>query len=101
MLRTGKADTHLTSVNIGWNELSVVTRKKQLHQRRQRCTFFHVKRHYGFNLKLASAMFWRWGFWFRMFGHGVRVLNRNQNPEVFSSKPELRVGPWSIKRLKP
>lgn len=46
---------------------------------------------------------WRWGFWVRVFGHGIRVINRNQRPPLFSTRQngELRFGRWGVKFLRP
>jgi len=45
------------------------------------------------------------GFWFRIFGYGVSVINREIYQPLFSVRngfvKEYRVGRWGIKILKP
>lgn len=41
-------------------------------------------------------------FWFRIFGYGVRVVDRTKQDAVYSSrKTEYRVGKYGVKILKP
>ncbi len=43
---------------------------------------------------------WRGGFWIRVFGYGIRVVDRKQHPPVFSERmglvKVLRIGRYSI-----
>lgn len=44
------------------------------------------------------------GFWFRIYGIGLNVQDRNKHPELFSERNGytkcLRIGKWSIRFLK-
>lgn len=43
-------------------------------------------------------------FWFRIFGYGLSIINRNKQPAPFSVRightKEWRIGKWGIKILK-
>lgn len=42
------------------------------------------------------------GFWFRVRGYGLCVINRDKQPTLFSKRgKELRTGKWGISILKP
>lgn len=55
------------------------------------------------------GMAWRWGFWFRVFGRGLGVVNHNQHPPLFSERYNgrygvrkrfyLHIGPWCLRPL--
>lgn len=41
-------------------------------------------------------------FWFRIFGYGIRVIDRTKQDAVYSSrKTEYRIGKYGVKILKP
>jgi hypothetical protein len=47
--------------------------------------------------------FYNGGFWFRVFGVGLSIVDRRKHPPLFSERtgrqPVLRIGWWSIKWL--
>lgn len=57
------------------------------------------------NLKYVQGEVYKGGFWFRVFGYGVRVQNRELHPALFSERTgrvkAARLGKWSVKVLKP
>lgn len=42
------------------------------------------------------------GFWFRIFGYGLRIKDTIKHPLLFSDRtsPKLRIGKWQIKLLR-
>jgi hypothetical protein len=54
--------------------------------------------------KAFSGRMERGAFWFRVFGYGIRAVNRNLHEPLRSERTGavkvLRLGPWSIKWLR-
>jgi hypothetical protein len=55
-------------------------------------------------MKIFCGARWDGGFWFRVFGYGIRVADRSKHPAVFGERDGyiwvLRIGKWSILPLK-
>lgn len=55
--------------------------------------------------RVLCGMLWRHGFWFRIFGYGVRVQDRSKEEALFSEREGLlkvyRIGRYSILLLHP
>lgn len=53
----------------------------------------------------TACHFWRWGFWFRVLGYGLTVVQTSQYPPLFSERHGyrkfLRVGGFRIGVLSP
>lgn len=55
-----------------------------------------------YQIKRGYLVAWKWGFWFRLFGHGLHVTS--QQPffsERYGFRRGLRVFGWKFERLKP
>lgn len=55
-------------------------------------------------MKIIAGHQWTGGFWFRIFGIGLRIIDRLRYPAPFSERTGAakawRIGRWSVKVLR-
>lgn len=58
----------------------------------------------GHITKYFSFSFYPGGFWFRLFGHGLSIVNNRKHPKLFSMrmglKKNIMLGNWRISFLR-
>ncbi|KKN72966.1 hypothetical protein LCGC14_0405200 [marine sediment metagenome] len=56
------------------------------------------------DFKIITLAFYDGGFWFRIFGKGLAIVNKKKNPPLFSERngirKVLRVGNYGVEFLK-